>query len=166
MGQGITVRRAKPGDADVIASFVNRARRGQHRVDRQSVIERFGSVGFLLAEQDGGLVGMLGWQVENLVVRITDFLVGSASHAAAISEALLSEMEKAAKELQCEVALLFLPHPAPAPLVAFCEGLGYQAQAIPSLPKAWQDAAQEAVGTGERPVYVKPLSDKRVIRPL
>ena len=83
--QEITVRRAKPGDADRIATFVNDAWRGQQKVDGMAVIERFGSVGFLLAERDDALIGMLGWQAENLVVGLTDLLIGSASKRVAVS---------------------------------------------------------------------------------
>jgi len=161
----MTVRRAKPGDAGRISEFVSQAWHGRKIVDEAAVLERFGDVGFLLAEQDETLVGMLGWQVENLVVRLTDFLVKSVVDRMAVSEALLAEMEKAADELQCEAVLLFLPKSAPVSLIAFCETLGYDAQTVTDLPRAWKEAAIEGDFSVEDTVLVKKLRDKRIMRP-
>ncbi len=162
----VSVRRAKPGDAEQIAQFVNQAWRGRKAVDEKAVIERFGDVGFLLAERDGKVVGMLGWQVENLVVRLTDFLVTSVADRMAVSEALLTEMEAAADELQCEAILLFLPRSAPVSLINFCKNLGYEAQTVADLPRAWKEAASEGNFALEDTVLVRKLRDKRVMRPI
>jgi N-acetylglutamate synthase-like GNAT family acetyltransferase len=162
----ITVRRVKASDAGRIAAFVNRARRNQAAVDELAVVERFGSVGFLVAEWDGTLVGMLGWRAENLVVRLTDFLVGPVSGRVAVGQALLSEMERSAAELQCEVALLFLPRPTLPGLVMFFERLGYESRVVADLPKVWRDAAREGRLADHDTVLVKPLRDRRVVRPL
>ena len=164
--EGIAVRRAGVQDAGAIAAFVNRARGGQRTVDESTVIERFGSVGFLLAEREGDLVGVLGWQVENLVVRLTDLLVVPASERRVVSEALLSEMERAAAELQCEAVLLFLPRPTPATLLTFCGELGYESQVVGDLPRVWQDAAREGGLEDEDVVQMKRLRDTRVVSPL
>ncbi len=162
----IAVRRAKAGDAGRIAAFVNRAGRDQASVDEFAVIERFGSVGFLVAESAGTLVGLLGWRAENLVVRLTDFLVGPVSDRVAVGQALLSEMERSAAELQCEAALLFLPRPAPAALITFFEGLGYESRVVADLPSVWRDAAREGRLADHDTMLVKPLRDRRVMRPL
>jgi N-acetylglutamate synthase-like GNAT family acetyltransferase len=164
--QEITVRRAKPGDAGRIAAFVNHAWQGRLEIDEMTVIERLGSVGFLLAERDDTLVGMLGWQAENLVVRLTDFLVRSVSERLAVGQALLAEMDRAAGELQCEVSLLFLPRPAPPALVEFYMTLGYEPQVVADLPKAWQEAAREGQLEDYDTVLVKRLREDRVFRPM
>jgi N-acetylglutamate synthase-like GNAT family acetyltransferase len=163
--QELVVRRAKSGDAGEIAAFVNRVRRGLE-IDRVAVIMRMGSVGFLIAERAGDLIGVLGWQAENLVVRITDLLIQPAHERDAISHALLSEMEQAAKELQCEAALLLLPRPILPEWINFCKAFGYEAQAISSLPNAWQEAAHEARLEDGRTVMVKELSSRRATLPL
>jgi len=164
--QEITVRRARPSDADEIAALVNRIRRGQVRIDRLAVIERLGNVGFFLAAQGGSLVGMLGWRAENLVVRVSDFLILPAPDRIAVGRALLSEMEQAAIELQCEAALLFLPRPHPPQLVEFCKMLGYEPQLAAGLPKAWRNAAHEAGVGNDDKLLVKRLRSGRVLRPL
>jgi len=166
MAQEILVRRAKPGDADRMAAFVNQAWQGRSEYDRQAIVERFGSVGFLLAERSGDLVGILGWQVENLVVRVTDFLVWPASGRAAVGEALFSEMEQAAGVLQCEVAMLFPPKPTPAKLVEFGRTLGYEPQVVAGLVKAWREAAREAQMEDDDLVLMKQLRADRVLKPI
>ena len=163
----ITVRRVKPGDAGRIAAFVNRGRRGQAEIDELAVIDRFGSVGLMVAERESDLIGMLGWRAENLVVRVTDFLIAPGTDNIAVGRALLSEMEQAAIELQCEAALLFLPRPHSPKLVEFCGALGYESQVVADLPKAWQEAAREAnVVSGDEVMLVKRLRTGHVSRPL
>jgi N-acetylglutamate synthase-like GNAT family acetyltransferase len=163
---GITVRRAKPGDASDIAALLNTAWEGQLEIDSTAVIERFGHVGFLLAERDGTLVGILGWQAENLVVRVIDFLIGSKSERFEVGEALLAEMEQAARELQCEVTLLFFPYPATVEMVEFWETLGYEPQGVAELPKAWQLAAYGGQLEDQDTIWLKKLRDRRVLRPM
>ncbi len=165
--QEIVVRRAKVSDAGKIAAFVNRARQGRPpEINDQAVIARFGNVGFLLAEQDGNLVGMLGWQTENLVVGVSDFLAWPAQERITVGRALLSEMEQIASELICEAALLFLPRPVPPDMVEFCRTFGYVSKTVASLPRAWQEAAREARIGNDETILMKQLRSKRVFRPL
>lgn len=162
----ITVRRARVSDAERVAAFVNRARRGQAEIDRLAVIARLGNVGFLLAERAGSLIGMLGWQAENLVVKVTDFLIQPAHERKAVSRALLAEMEHAAIELQCEASLLLLPRTSPPEWANFYELFGYEPRAVVSLPKTWRAAAHEARLRDTEAVLVKQLRSSRVGRPL
>ena len=162
----ITVRRARARDAEMIAVFINRAQAGQVTVDRVGVIQRLGSVGFLLAERHGDLLGLLGWQAENLIARVTDFLVWPTSERIAVSRMLLAEMEQAAGELQCEAVVLFVPHAEQARTVEFWNAFGYEPRAAADLPKVWQEAAREAPAGDVGTVLVKQLRDRRVVRPL
>ncbi|MCP4542538.1 MAG: GNAT family N-acetyltransferase [Chloroflexi bacterium] len=164
--QEITVRRAKPSDAGKIAAFVNNAWHSAEEINERTVIERFGTVGFLLAERDNELIGMLGWQVENLVVGLTDFLINPASERITIGQALLADMERFADELQCEAALMFLPHPTPPALIEFCKTLQYESRTIASLVPAWQITARERGLGDDDTVMIKKLSDRRVLRPM
>ena len=166
MAQEITVQRVRVSDAGRMAAFVNRALASQTSVDKQVVIERLGSVGFLLADRGGDLVGMLGWQAENLVVRVTDLLVWPDSERVAASRALLSEMEQAADELQCEVVLLFLPQPSSPALVEFFRTLGYEPKVLADLPKVWREAAREGRTGDDETVLMRQLRAGRVVRPL
>jgi dephospho-CoA kinase len=162
----VRVRRARPADAKKIAAFINSALRGRKEIDDMAVIERFGTVGFLLAERGETLVGMLGWQIENLVARVTDFLIGPAAEREPIGRALLNQMEREARVLECEAAILFLPRPAPPALVQFYRNLGYEPHIVSELPKAWQEAAQEGGLRANETVMLKKLREKRVLRPI
>ena len=164
--QGITVRRAKPRDAGLIVDFVNRILAGRSSIDRQTVIERFGNVGLLLAERDGTLIGILGWRAENLVVRISDLLVWPASERVAAAQALFNEMEHAASGLQCEAALLLPPRTPPPAQVQFFTEMGYESSVVKSMPKAWREASIEAGFGDDDAVLLKQLRTDRVLRPL
>ncbi|MBC7226817.1 MAG: GNAT family N-acetyltransferase [Thermoflexales bacterium] len=160
----IRIRRARPADAERIAAFVNRGR--PHKpVTPSGVLQRFGTVGFLLAEVEGEVVGLLGWQVENLVVRVTDFLIFPARLNLSVGRALLTAMEEAAQELMCEAAILIIPANAPPEVLQFWETFGYQPRDIASLPRAWREAAREANPLQDQ-VVLKQLRTDRVLRPI
>jgi len=160
----IRIRRARPADAEQIAAFVNRGR-PQKPITTDEVLQRFGTVGFLLAEADGDLVGLLGWQVENLVVRVTDFLIFPARLRLSVGRALLMAMEEAAQELMCEAAILIIPANAPPEVLQFWETFGYQPRDIASLPRAWREAAREANPLQDQ-VVLKQLRADRVLQPI
>ncbi len=160
----IRIRRARPADSERIAAFVNRGR--PHKpVTPSEVLQRLGAVGFLLAEMEGDIVGLLGWQVENLVVRVTDFLVFPARLSLSVGRALLTEMEEAARELMCEAAILILPANAPPEVLQFWEAFGYQRRDIAGLPRAWREAAREANPLQDQ-VVLKQLRADRVLQPI
>ena len=164
--QRVVVRRAGVPDAAAVAAFVSTASQGSAQLDDVDIIERFGSVGFLLAEWGGTLSGMVCWQAENLVVSVTDLLICPARVREQVGAALFSEMERAAAELECEVALLFLPQPAPPALIEFCRGFGYEEQMVLDLPRPWREAAyQMEVGDNET-LLLKRLRESPVSRPL
>ncbi len=165
MQQEIKVRRARPSDAGKIAAFVNDAWRGQRKIDEMAVIERFGNVGSLLAERNNELIGILGWMAENLVVGLTDLLIGAASDRITVSEVLLNAMEQAADELQCEAVLVFLPRPTSPVLVEFCEEIGYKLEAVSSLSAMWQETARGGGLTDDDTVMIKRLREGLVFRP-
>jgi len=159
------VRRGRPADVERIAAFINQSRPQGQQVVAADVLARFGTVGFLLAEADGQLVGLLGWQVENLVARITDFLIFPAQLTQTAGPVLLAAMEETAQELQCEAAILFAPPAAPAQLLAFWEAFGYALRQLDELPRAWREVAREANPGGDR-VMLKQLRADRVLRPI
>lgn len=161
----VRVRRARPSDAACIAAFVNRSRPEGPPITGQEVVSRFGTVGFLLAESDGEVVGLLGWQLENLVARVTDFLVLPARFRLTVGRALLTAMEEAARDLQCEAAILFVPANTPVEVLAFWEVFGYTFRKVAGLPRPWREAAREACPAGDW-VILKQLRPDRVLRPI
>jgi N-acetylglutamate synthase-like GNAT family acetyltransferase len=161
----IEVRRAKFSDAQGIADFVNAAQSSAPPVTRIEVAERFGQIGFMIAEQDGEMVGLLGWQVENLVVRVTDFLISPNVDRIAAGEAMSETIEDEGRELQAEAVLLFMP-PNPSPvLVKFWQRFGYTLQGLDELHRTWRNAATEW-GIQNQALMVKQLREDLVQRPI
>ncbi len=161
----LAVYRARPSDVERIVAFVNRARPSGRPVTPEEVLRRFGPTSFLLAEAGEGLVGLLGWHVEDLVARVTDFLIFPARFRVAAGHALLSAMEEAARQLECEVVILFLPPPMSLGMLSYWETFGYGPQKVAALPRPWREAAREA-NPNENWVVLKQLREDRVLRPI
>jgi dephospho-CoA kinase len=117
----------------------------------------------LLAGKD--LVGLAGWQVENLVSRTTDLYLDPKVTTPQALKTLVSEVENASRDLQCEASLVFLPSQLAAQETLWSE-LGYTQSTPQTLRvQAWQDAAHES----EQPdtiLLFKQLRMDRVLRPI
>ena len=64
---------------------------------------------FLLLQLDNELVGMAGWQVENLVARTTDLSLIPRPQQTKLCRSCMAEVERASSDLQCEASLVFPP---------------------------------------------------------
>ncbi len=161
----MAVQRARPRQADEIAAFINRMSEPRRNVSRDDIMAAFGEKAFLLLRIDHKLVGLVGWQVENLVARTDEVYLDQTIPFAEAVQVLIGEVERASRELQCEVALLFLP-PSLARQYAIWNSLGYQTRSISSLGvRAWQDAAIESMPAGTVLLF-KQLRKDRVLRPV
>lgn len=164
MALDIDLRRANLADAQAIADFVNNSRPGAP-VTRQTVIDRFGQVGFMIAYKDDQFAGILGWQVENLVIRVTDFLVGPLVDSTTVGQTLIGAMEAEGADLLAEAAILFLPSNPSDNLVRYWEGFDYTYQKVQELHRAWREAVSEW-NAGADGVMVKRLRENLTNRPI
>ena len=160
-----SLQRGKPRDARKIAELITRLSKGKRALTQEQAMEAFGEKAFLLLQMDQELVGIVGWQVENLVARITDLFL---DHRVAPDRALplmIHEVERASGDLQCEAALIF----PPIDLVGFdsvWKQLGYQRRSPHELGvQAWEDAALESMPRGSA-LFFKQLRTDRVLRPI
>ncbi len=161
----LTVQRAGPAEAAEIAEFVTRRSDGKRRMTRSDVMAAFGEKAFMLLKRGGNISGLMGWQVENLVVRVDDVIIDDEVPINDAVEALADEIEAASKELLCEAALLFLP-PDLARHNEIWSRLGYDARTVKHLSvRAWQEAAMESMPPGTV-LYFKQLRMDRVLRPV
>jgi dephospho-CoA kinase len=125
----------------------------------------FGEKAFLFLKLDGTPVGIVGWQVENLVERTDEVYIEPTQSLSKAMQALLSEIEMTSRDLQCEIALLFLPAELSRQEEVW-KSLGYEPRSVDSLGvRAWQEAAQETIGIGES-LFFKQLRKDRVLRPV
>jgi dephospho-CoA kinase len=159
------VQRARPQEATQIAEFVTRLSQGQNRLSRADVMAAFGEKAFLLLLRDEKMVGLMGWQVENLVARVDDVYIEPRLTLSEAMKAMTDEVEQASKELQCEAALLFLS-PDLAQHQDVWQAVGYDARTVKDLGvRAWQDAAMESMKPGTVMLF-KQLRKDRVLRPV
>jgi dephospho-CoA kinase len=162
---GLVVERGRPRQSEEIAAFINKMNRGQRRLAREDIMEAFGEKAFMLLRMDGRLAGLVGWQVENLVARTSDVHLDPALSSPEALRTLLNEVERASRELQCEISLLFLPVELYRQETIWQE-LGYEMRTASSLGvRAWQEAAQESTSLGSMMLF-KQLRKDRVLRPV
>ncbi len=128
-------------------------------------MEAFGDKAFLLLQMGNDLVGIAGWQVENLVARTTDLYLDPKTPVDKALPLLLGEVEKASSDLQCEASLVF----PPLELVGFdsvWKHIGYERRSPDALGvQAWTDAALESMPQGTA-LFFKQLRTDRVLRPI
>lgn len=160
-----SLQRGKPRDSQKIADLFTRLSKGKHAMTSDEVMEAFGEKAFLLLQMDADLVGIAGWQVENLVARTLDLYLDPKAPADKALPLLLTEVEHASGDLQCEASLVF----PPMELVGFdsiWKGLGYERRTPDSLGvQAWTDAALESMPKGGA-LFFKQLRTDRVLRPI
>lgn len=162
----LMVKRARPVDSGPIAELVSTATGGRLRVTEDDVLDRLGVRGFFVAHADtGSITGLAGWTAENLVARIEDFIVHPIDLRPTAGRELLNAVEDAARELQCEAALLLVPRNVSAAAMTFYESCGYTYRKIDEMPDAWRESAN-AVVSDDRFVLVKQLRPDLVRQPI
>ncbi|HJS19914.1 MAG TPA: dephospho-CoA kinase [Anaerolineales bacterium] len=160
-----SVQRGKPRDSQKIADLLHRLSKGRRALNKDDVMEAFGDKAFLLLRLGDDLVGIAGWQVENLVARTTDLYLDPRAAADKALPLILNEVEKASSDLQCEASLVF----PPMELVGFdsvWKHIGYERRSPDALGvQAWTDAALESMPQGSA-LFFKQLRTDRVLRPI
>lgn len=161
----LSVQRGRPRDSAEIAAFITRVSKGARTLSAEDIMAAFGEKAFLLLLSGQQLVGLAGWQVENLVARTTDIYVDTAAPLPQALRTLIGEVENASRDLQCEVSLVFVP-----PQLANEEGiwkeLGYERRPPRALGvRAWQEAALESMPPNTIMLF-KQLRQDRVLRPI
>ena len=125
----------------------------------------FGEKAFMLLRANGRSLGIVGWQVENLVARTDEVYLDSSLSPLDGLSTIMKEVERASRELQCEISLLFLPSDYVGRSDLF-SALGYEQRPVHSLGvRAWEEAAQESMPAGSLLLF-KQLRQDRVLRPV
>ena len=161
----ISVVRGSPRHSLEIADLINRLRKPEIPLKKDDVMAAFGEKAFLLLQVGQKNMGVIGWQVENLVSRTTDIVIDPAVPVRQALPALITEMEKASKDLQCEASLVFAP-PELAKQDGLWRSLGYDQRSAQSLGVlAWMEAALESA-LPKTILYFKQLRVDRILRPI
>jgi dephospho-CoA kinase len=160
-----SVIRGRPRDSAAIAQLITRLSQGAKSFNQADIMAAFGEKAFLILRLNKTPVGIAGWQVENLVARTTDFFIDASVELEPAFKKLITEVEQASQDLQCEASLLFLPSKL-ATLEDAWKQLGYERQTPQTLGvQAWQDAAKESVQPNTI-LFFKQLRQDRILRPI
>ena len=161
----LVVEKARPRQAEEIAEFITRMDLERSPVTRADIMAAFGEKAFMLLLRNELIVGLVGWQVENLVARTADVYLEPDIPADEALRVLMEEVERASRELQCEASLLFLS-PQLARQESVWRKLHYEQREPQTLGvRAWQEAAVESRPNGEVLLF-KQLRVDRVLRPV
>lgn len=160
-----SVQRGRPRDSAVIAEIITRLSKGQQKMIPEDVMAQFGDKAYLLLKLNDKVVGLAGWQVENLVARTTDLYLEDDINPTKALESLVKEVERASGDLQAEASLIF-PSLALDAQEALLKALGYELRTPDTLGvQAWQDAADESMPK-DSTMFFKQLRQDRVLRPI
>ena len=160
-----SVQRGKPRNSSAIAELITRLSKGSRSMTSDDVMEGFGDKAYMLLQLDGKLVGLAGWQVENLVTRTTDIFLEENLNPQKALNTLIKEVEQASSELQSEASLVF-PMNDLAMQEEIWKQLGYERRTPETLGvQAWQDSATESLSAGNVLLF-KQLRQDRVLRPI
>ena len=161
----LAVERAGPRQVEEIAEFITEISKGRRAMSPEDVMAAFGEKAFLLLKIDERLVGLAGWQVENLVARVSDVYLEPGLALGEAVRVLMDAIEIASRELQSEILLLFLP-PHLGRHNAVWDALGYSPRNPQDLKvSAWEEAALESMPVGTVMFY-KQLRKDRVLKPV
>ncbi len=163
----VSVKRGMPSNAEGIANFMNAS--AAKNVSRMDIMMAFGQKSYLLAhDQTDRILGVMGWQVENLITRVDEFYITNAAPATPIVDGLVAAVEEASKALQSEVSYIFLTgNVTPEAGQTFLKN-GYEATTIEQIKiPAWREAVQEVLteNKGAR-ILSKRLREDRVLKPI
>ncbi|MCZ2127297.1 MAG: dephospho-CoA kinase [Anaerolineales bacterium] len=164
-GGDFSALRGKPKHASSIAELITRLSKGKRKMTPDEVMESFGDKAYMLLQAGEQTVGVAGWQVENLVTRVSDIFMEDNLDLSKALGVLIAGVESASSELQSEASLVFAMERL-ADQEALWQKIGYEKRTADSLgAQAWQEAAQEAAPVGSA-LFFKQLRQDRVLRPI
>ena len=161
----VSLRRAKRGDLGGMAELMTAGAGGSINPDISEMMEALFSRAYLVAEANGRVVGMIGWQTENLVAGLQDFYVLSDNLWASVGNEMLKKVHEEINSLSCEVALAFVLDGAGSNPIEFLESQGYEQFESKQLIQDWKEAAVEWQPENSILLY-KKMREQRIMVPM
>lgn len=159
----LTVRRPMPPDFEKVAKLINDVTGSQ--LTRADIMGSFGEKTYLMAENGGQPVGLIAFVVENLVTRVTEFVVSPTLPIDGVGKVLIEAMEKASSDLQSEVAFVFIPQNKANHKMVF-KASGYEDTVAGEVRyPAWREAVNE-YKTPTTDVIYRRLREGLVLKPI
>lgn len=162
----VEIRRAKRNDLSKMAALISNATEGEINLDEGEMMERLFSKGYLVAIKGDDLVGVIGWQTENLIAGVDDFFVRSNALWPNIGAELMQRVEEAVAELSCEAGLVFLHHRTGLVAKKYLESRGYEEKQADELEdRMWREAAYDWAVENTTLMF-KQLLERRINMPI
>jgi len=161
----VSVRRGKPSETTEIARFISRV--SGKTVESIDIMLAFGQKSYLLANDSAlTIVGVVGWQVENLITRVDEIYLDPSVPKESVIGALVNAIEDHSKDLQSEVSFIALSASTPNDIVtAFLNGDYTPIKMEEIKYPAWREVAREMLNSETRPL-MKQLRADRVMKPI
>ncbi|MBL8156757.1 MAG: dephospho-CoA kinase [Anaerolineae bacterium] len=163
----VHIRRGMPSHAEAIANFINAS--AAKTVTRMDIMMAFGQKSYLIAQdQADRMLGVMGWQVENLITRVDECYLTPSVPLAPVVDGLIAAIEAASRDLQSEVAYFFLPDTLPADLAQSFQSAGYDLTTVEQIKiPAWRESVQEILSEYKSArIFSKKLREDRVLKPI
>jgi dephospho-CoA kinase len=161
----VSLRRAKRDDLAGMAELVALGTNGAFTPDVSEMMEDLFSRAYLVALAGDHVVGMIGWQTENLVAGLQDFYVLRDDLWATVGKQMLEKVHKEIDSLSCEVALVFVLDQAGAKPIEFLESREYQRSDRDELIPDWREAAVEWQPENSV-LFFKKIREQRIMVPM
>ncbi len=160
----LAIRRGSPAEAGDIAAFINRVQ--GLNLSRDDVLLRFGQRAYALAYVGNQIVGLAGWQVENLIARVDELVLAPHALPDKVIAGLVEAVEESANSLQSEIALLFLNNKTPPAVRQAVQAIGYEEKTPADLRVPdWREAAEQH-WSPDTIMAFKRLRADRVLKPI
>jgi dephospho-CoA kinase len=161
----ISIRRAKRQDLEAMANLIVSATKGALNPDLNQMMESLFSRAYIVAMAGEYVVGVAGWQAENLIAGLQDFYVLRDDLWPQVGPQMLDMIHEEVNKLSCEVAMTFVLNPAGPKPVEFFESQGYEQAQAKDLGYMWKDAAKEWQPENSVLLY-KKLREQRIMVPM
>lgn len=163
--EDVTIRRAKRQDLQAMSQLIARTTNGLINPDLNQMMEALFSRAYIVAMVGEYMVGVAGWQTENLIAGLQDFYVLRDDMWSTVGKKMLDKVHEEVNSLSCEVAMVFVLNQAGPRPVQFFESQGYEKSESKDLGYMWKDAAMEWQPENSSLLY-KKLREQRIMVPM
>ncbi len=164
-GEEIQVRRAGRQDLAAIAAVVESSSHSCLAVDEAKATDWLFSKALWVATAESRMVGVVAWQVENLVCVTDLFHVAPAGYLERAGGRLLQAVEAEAGALMCEANAVVLPAWTADQVRGFLQEQGYEHKHLGELHRIWREVLEEWLH-GQEELMVKRLRERMVMAPV
>lgn len=161
----VTLRRAKRPDLETMAQLISAGTKGAINPDLSQMMELLFTRAYVLAVAGSHIVGIAGWQTENLIAGLQDFYVLREDLWPKVGTQMLEMIHEEVNKLSCEVSIAFVMKAAGPKPVEFFESQGYEQAQSKDLGYIWKDAAAEWQPENSILLY-KKLREQRIMVPM